>query len=216
MVPLRPARIRARIPAHELARARIPALAQLMALVDVTLAAASCVSFRIDTRCCSRPHAWAAQAGARCSALAQLMALVRRGRDARRCSSATASISTHAAAALTLMLGRRRLALDARLLRSGRDACRCSCDSFHIDTRRSSRSHAWAAQAGARCSALAQLMALVRRGRDACRCSCVSFHIDTRCSMLLPSSLGWQHAPVAALLVHSCVVSNLALTSLRL
>ena len=87
-----------------------------MALVDVTLAAASCVSFRIDTRCCSRPHAWAAQAGARCSALAQLMALVRRGRDAHRCSSATASISTHAAAALALMLGRRRLALDAWLL----------------------------------------------------------------------------------------------------
>jgi len=137
----------------------------------------SCVSFRIDTRCSSRLHAWAAQAGARCSALAQLMALVRRGRDARR----------------------------------------CSCDSFHIDTCRcSSCSHAWAAQAGARCSALAQLMALVRRGRDACRCSCISFHIDTRCSMLSPSSLGWQHAPVAALLVHSCVVSNLALTSLRL
>ena len=137
------------------------------------------------------------------------------GRDARRCSRDSFHVSTHAAA-LTLMLGRRRLARDARLLRSGRDACRCSCDSFQIDTRRSSRSHAWAAQAGARCSALAQLMALVRRGRDACRCSCVSFHIDTRCSMLLPSSLGWQHAPVAALLVHSCVVSNLALTSLRL
>jgi len=85
-----------------------------MALVDVTLAAASCVSFRIDTRCSSRPHAWAAQAGARCSALAQLMALV----DVTLAAAAAlASISTHAAA-LALMLGRRRLALDARLLRS--------------------------------------------------------------------------------------------------